>query len=101
MHRHKFEETCIGNRASAIFKSRSSKCRSSIQKLDNIKRSTEYTQFMKAMSEVMNVFVDGDDKWQAYVQLMNLKLIIVNQMIWKNSNYVKKKFYVWLLVKIV
>jgi len=50
MHQHKFEETCIGNRASSTFKSHSSKCRSSIQKLDNIKKSTEYAQFMKAIS---------------------------------------------------
>jgi len=43
MHRHKFEETCIGNRASATYQNVEVQYK-------NIKRSTEYTQFMKAMS---------------------------------------------------
>jgi hypothetical protein len=51
MHRHKFEETCIGHReSSSSFKSYSSKCHSSIRQLDHIKKSMEYTQFLKAMS---------------------------------------------------
>jgi len=48
----KFEETCIGSRSSSTFKSLPSKCKNSIQQLDNIKKSPEYSTFLKVMASM-------------------------------------------------